>query len=1555
MAASRRFDSRGVFVGPLRVIVAAIRPKLSEADARAAINSTKKMLEFHERKSKEERNHEFLRIVTHRTPFGRDKEPWVIWIAKNSPLYQTAVNISRAVPDEIVEIYLALFLRAVIPLSSGPMSTAGRKDERYPERTPEYLQERIRALAFEAQSGRFNIHLELSDEEKTSLPRGLWMQPKDAIARIHTLATMGLEAQTLYANVENFDHEVAAAPPVVYRNDAISKLHDFLVCDTSGQFLVLLGSPGTTKSTLIAHFLKSFVPKDVSAIVPFFIRWNDITRNDSLFVWRSFAASLQILMGDVLSDRPPDRAATALHHFKMAMAIFRQKMALTERHTYPHHITFVIDGLDELDPKAQPLVDALLSIARSLPDRIRFILSCRPKSGRIEQFIRDLQTGGHRVTVVDLDSGEQQSLALTQYFQTTFKSLGKHAPSKDQLDLLVRRSERSFLYATLVASDIKRDPDHYDYSKAPQGLDEHLDTKEWRRLNDGALGPSCTSKLLATIGALRGPCSLEMISEFVELEMADVEQFFGAYGYLFATDIGPNGTYQRATVVSGYQHYELSRYFLERKLARTTLRRAHLSIITAFNKWWNNLKHRQSSDADYYFRHIVAHFIDGEAISTLLKLMTQSPDWLQAQELATKGHAHGLRDLAAARNALADKDDIATIRHRFQIKAAQCSLEQRNETLDDACVEILVRLGSEAKAIGIARARTTCAAKVTTFATIIRALRAQDKNSTEVQIEAQVICKCLSMRRATDRIAWARLMDVVHVLDERSAPLVQLLGLANETADALVVARLIVKAAADTGYESAFQLAQKLRDDYHLYDAATAALAFVAGRADSTRKSLRLMHSLRTDDWLVHAVKWLTAYYIANRRFDDVARVVQFCIARASLKGNACDYQDQTHVLYRAIHSMVRRLIRLSEFDHAISLVVLAYTGMNRFKLGNGHQNKFIPRHYISDALQTVADRASQTKKILAQFDLALIAAYAGYPAQSAAILRDILVPGIPKAIIGVPRSRNLAELVEIGAISGELQFVKDAFDAWGLDGYATLFGFVEAASLLEKMGRFEEAKKCVNRCELSLNEIDYGTLARHSNALIAACIHMKRWKDAEVLLSNMPRCMESEKISFRECIAETTYAESGPDAVLQMTELMAPGPERNVSLLTILRNCSQEVQIRMAPSILRLVHDGDTSCHLSAYTLINLALTLTHLGYEAQALTLVQKVADPFVRATGVVSVAECMANLKKSESALGICRHTIASFGFLGLNERAMLRFAIANAMERAGFDKEADKCILELKTEIQGMSDTGEKMMAMQPLHKYEMSKRLSNREANRSLFESLSEYLPMTISIASILGRDDLSPENFEDMSPHVDNCFVNESYFRFTEKLLQVVLSTDDLQRRWASICAMADTWEKISELGCLAVDWVIHGDRTEAGKIYNEAVAAIERWASFGGEGLVARHIVRFLCIAMVRDGFSDLADRVVGILSPRHEGITVLQDIVGWAKLSHGDFRGALLDVGSLLGNRTVPILSYGAPAIERIEKGLFLTVLMDVLKIESWSNSSAAQFLEILRTIRS
>ena len=149
----------------------------------------------------------------------------------------------------------------------------------------------------------------------------------------------------------------------------------------------------------------------------------------------------------------------------------------------------------------------------------------------------------------------------------------------------------------------------------------------------------------------------------------------------------------------------------------------HNRLLCAYATHCPNGWHSYPTNDGYFFEHLAYHLKESGQKDELYKLLTQSPDWMQAKSIACTGDASYATDLDLALSDFADPLEPKQLLTLIQLYVARQAVNQRVICYNDTDLKTLVWLGREAEALTYARLRPDAKGKFDGLLTVYNTLQ----------------------------------------------------------------------------------------------------------------------------------------------------------------------------------------------------------------------------------------------------------------------------------------------------------------------------------------------------------------------------------------------------------------------------------------------------------------------------------------------------------------------------------------------------------------------------------------------------------------------------------------------------------------------------------------------------------------------------------------------------------------------------------------------------------------------------------------------------------------
>jgi hypothetical protein len=265
-----------------------------------------------------------------------------------------------------------------------------------------------------------------------------------------------------------------------------------------------------------------------------------------------------------------------------AIDLLQQELLAFSKSNSDMPLIIVFDGQDETEDNPYgeaPLARRLCEL--KVPHNIGFIIASRPTK-EFRKLVLAFD--------IDLDTAPSQITAIRTYYKHELHTVLHDQSYSLDLEELIRRTERSFLYATLAVRDILDAHKHkhpYDMQAAPKGLAQRLDT-EWERLTKAPLQLGQTVRLLAIIAAQDSPNTLDALADLSQLTVAEVKSFLASHGWFFTMEKSSDD-FTHPPRLCGFLHEFIQESLVTGYIGETDMIFAHSIFAERAELSWRNL------------------------------------------------------------------------------------------------------------------------------------------------------------------------------------------------------------------------------------------------------------------------------------------------------------------------------------------------------------------------------------------------------------------------------------------------------------------------------------------------------------------------------------------------------------------------------------------------------------------------------------------------------------------------------------------------------------------------------------------------------------------------------------------------------------------------------------------------------------------------------------------------------------------------------------------------------------------------------------------------------
>jgi tetratricopeptide (TPR) repeat protein len=365
---------------------------------------------------------------------------------------------------------------------------------------------------------------------------------------------------------------------------------------------------------------------------------------------------------------------------------------------YSQPILILIDSLDEAETYTGNIkIVHLLTKLTDLPKQIRFLLTTRPDP-RILKYFPDSQLfdliGNAPATSDDIQQYAYEQLSALEESQRS------HLAST-----ISRAAEGIFLYAYLVIEDLLPNLSEaiaietLSLPKGLSGLYQQFLNRELGTKNNEDSWYNLFKPLLGVIAVSQGNGLNQR--QLAGIVRKDIEQSLRECA-------------QYLRVAEG--HFRVfHKSFADFLLEDENNTNYHISPTTMHQRitdyYWQTSQPLEKVDLhrldSYAYQHLGNHLMDGDRKDDLCKLLTASPQWMEAKFIHFNDDAFYAADLNLAINSFSDPLTANQLLTLIQLHTARQVIVQRVNRYDNNDLQTLVWLGREAEALNLARLRTS--------------------------------------------------------------------------------------------------------------------------------------------------------------------------------------------------------------------------------------------------------------------------------------------------------------------------------------------------------------------------------------------------------------------------------------------------------------------------------------------------------------------------------------------------------------------------------------------------------------------------------------------------------------------------------------------------------------------------------------------------------------------------------------------------------------------------------------------------------------------------------
>jgi tetratricopeptide (TPR) repeat protein len=387
-------------------------------------------------------------------------------------------------------------------------------------------------------------------------------------------------------------------------------------------------------------------------------------------------------------------------------------------------ITILVDSLDEaLTFEGEKTIVDLLSAVQDLPEQVRFLLTSRPK-------IEALEPLQDRAVVYSLTMGKGLELSQEDVNQYVWQALKQQPELVTQLapnflqssfvTTVSAKSDGNFLYVTYLLKMLAQG--HLEITKTtleqlPDGLDgiyrEFLyrlvgrDRRTWRSQYAPVLGTLAIAQEALTKEQLAGFTEmsksevagvLEELQQFLDVDksLPVSQRTYAIYHRSLANFLQDEDRAESYWCDAQAQHQRLVDYY-------------RAGVKSWLERDWTSIKD------DYAFRYLPYHLKQAGQHQELCKLLTSAANWMHAKFIHHGSDEGYVTDLQLALNAFTNPGVPEQLAQLVQLHTARQVIYHRASRYNDTDLKTLVWLDGEAQAIQHARLRPSASQRFDSF------------------------------------------------------------------------------------------------------------------------------------------------------------------------------------------------------------------------------------------------------------------------------------------------------------------------------------------------------------------------------------------------------------------------------------------------------------------------------------------------------------------------------------------------------------------------------------------------------------------------------------------------------------------------------------------------------------------------------------------------------------------------------------------------------------------------------------------------------------------------
>ncbi|MBW4499643.1 MAG: hypothetical protein KME57_08755 [Scytonema hyalinum WJT4-NPBG1] len=1189
-------------------------------------------------------------------------------------------------------------------------------------------------------------------------------------------------------------------------------------------------------------------------------------------------------------------------------------------------ITILVDSLDEaLTFEGEKTIVDLLSAVQDLPEQVRFLLTSRPK-------IEALEPLQDRAVVYSLTMGEglQHSQEdVNQYVWQALKQqpglvaqLAPDLPQGNFVTTVSAKSDGNFLYVTYLLKMLAQG--HLEITKTtleqlPNGLDgiyrEFLyrlvgkDKKTWRRQYAPILGTLAIAQEALTREQLAG--FTEMSKSEVAGVLEELQQFLDIDEFLPAS--------QRTYAI---YHRSLANFLQDEDRAESywcDAQEQHQRIVDYYRagaKSWLERDWTSIKD-DYAFRYLPYHLKQAGHHQDLCKLLTSTANWMHAKFTQYGSDEGYVTDLELALKAFDNPRLPEQVTQLVQLHTARQVIYHRASRYSDTDLKTLVWLGGEAKAIQHACLRPGASQRFDSFWVIYNTQQAKGQPPNSVLLrkmweQAQLIDSVEARIAALGKIATA-LSQIGH--------LPEITSIINETKNSL---KLRVKQVRELVNSISFlKKGQTLAEALNELSSSLVKLGMFI-------EAEEVVHSIveryeQAKDW---ERSHIAAQAASIQLAIALAQAGQFVKAEQIAQSIESSWERAEVLKHLAIAlAQAGQFTKAEQIVQSIEQDQTKAEAFSQLAIALAQAGQFTKAEQIAQSIeqdQTKAETFSQ---------LAIALAQAEQFTQAKKLIQKICSSGtqveaLSQLATALIQAQQQSEAVEVFAEAREIAQTIENYEARieALSKLATALAhveqkpeaveiFAEARETAQIIEDSRERDKILRQLSIALAEVKYFTDAEQ----VAQTV--EDYRDRAETLRQLAVALAQVG---QQTNALTIFTEAG-----EIDQAIKSSGSQAQALRQLAFALAQVGQFNKAEQVAQAIQGSENR----ALVFKDLAVTLIQLGHQSEAMTFFKK--------------AEEIAQINKSDLLLNKISLALTQTEQFAEAERVAL--VIKNAESRA----------LALNNLATALIQTEQQSEAVTFLLKAEeIARNGKSNSALRIVARSLTKIGKFTEAEQAALAINFL--ESRSEALRELVVTLVQTEQFAEAERVARSIESINS--RTWAlkeliNALVHAGQFTQAEQLArsievarsrALALKWFASA-LAKAGR-FTEAEQVAQSIEDSKIQSETVTDLIQLRQAVKVEGGLTEssnvaqnikLEERQLDVL--KHSPVNATQAI---------NFEEALVAIGLLELNEFLSVLSEWAPAFEKVELGLSVTVLSEAVRIAGWVHPDWRKISELLNT---